>query len=118
MKIKSFYISGEDINLYLNGEELSNKNIFGDTCLVYSLNIQAFPGTKFQIGDNENSFVLIGNSGCLKLECEKYPISCMRLHKDYYVETEAGESHEFYPPNINIYPIIIDIVYKGEITNV
>lgn len=112
MKIKSFYIDSNNITSYLN------KNILGDTCLVYSLNIQAFPGTKFQIGDNENSFVLIGGSGSLKLECEKYPIDYIQLHKDYHIETEVGAQDQIYPPNIESYPIIIDIVYKGEIANV
>ena len=96
MKIKSFYITSENVDNYINDNFLGNK------CLVYQLNIQACPGTKFQIGDNVNSFVLIGGSGSLKLECEKYPIDCIKIIKT---------------PGITSYPIIIDIVYKGEIPN-
>lgn len=107
MKIKSFYITENNIEDYIK------QNFLGDSCLVYSLNIQAFPGTKFQIGnDNEDNYVLIGGSGNLKLECENYPIDYIKIGPGYYEQGIVTN-----PPNINIYPIIIDIAYKGEITN-
>lgn len=85
---------------YFSNKPNDNINILGDNCLVYSLNIQACPGTTFQIGENKNSSILIGTSGNLKIECEKYPIDKIIIKNT---------------PAIESYPIIIDIVYKGEI---
>ena len=96
MKIKSFYITKSNLENY------QTKNFLGNTCLVYSLNIQACPGTQIQIGNKESSYVIIGGSGSLKLECEKYPIDHIKIKET---------------PGISSYPIIIDIVYKGEIPN-
>lgn len=91
-QIHSFYFDSNN--------EPPDDNILGDECLVYSFNIQACPGTKIQIGENKNSFILIGSSGGLKIECEKYPIEIIKI-KEFL--------------NLNFYPIIIDIVYKGVI---
>lgn len=72
-------------------------NILGTQCVVYSLNIQACPGSKFKIDDNGE--IVIGNTGIFSLETQKYPIKSLMV-SNFNVET---------------YPLIIDIVYKGEV---
>ena len=75
-------------------------NILGNKCIVYSLSIQACPGSKFQIGDGGE--VVIGNNGNFSINTEQYPIKKIIIKSA--INTEA-------------YPMIIDIIYKGEIPN-
>ena len=74
----------------------SNTNILGTQCIVYSLNIQAYPGSKFKIDNGE---IVIGNTGIFSLETKKYPIKSLTILNS----------------NVNTYPLIIDIVYKGKV---
>lgn len=73
-----------------------NNNILGDQCVVYSLNIQACPGSRFKIDNGE---IVIGNTGIFSLETQKHPIKSLSILNSI----------------VNTYPLIIDIVYKGEV---
>ena len=93
LKIHQFFYDKDNNNI-------PSDNILGDQCVVYSLNIQACPGSKFKIGKGE---IVIGNTGIFSLETQKHPIKNLSISN----------------PIVDTYPLIIDIVYKGEVnTNV
>ena len=91
LKIHQFFYDKDSNNI-----PSANINILGTQCVVYSLNIQACPGSKFQIDNGE---IVIGNTGIFSLETQKHPI------KNFSISN----------PIVNTYPLIIDIVYKGEV---
>lgn len=80
-----------------NSNNIPSGNILGTQCVVYSLNIQACPGSKFKIDKGE---IIIGNTGIFSLETQKYPIKILEILEPFFIDT---------------YPLIIDIVYKGEV---
>ena len=91
LKIHQFFYDKDSNNI-----PSANINILGTQCVVYSLNIQACPGSKFQIDNGE---IVIGNTGIFSLETQKHPIKNLSISN----------------PIVNTYPLIIDIVYKGEV---
>ena len=91
LKIHQFFYDKDSNNI-----PSANINILGNQCIVYSLNIQACPGSKFKIGNGE---IVIGNTGIFSLETQKHPIKNLEILESI----------------IDTYPLIIDIVYKGEV---
>ena len=91
LKIHQFFYDKDN-------SSIPSGNILGNQCIVYSLNIQACPGSKFKIGNGE---IVIGNTGIFSLETQKHPIKNLEILESI-IDT--------YP-----YPLIIDIVYKGEV---
>ena len=89
LKIHQFFYNKDN-------NSIPSGNILGNQCIVYSLNIQACPGSKFKINNGE---IVIGNTGIFSFETQKYPIKNL----------------EILEPFIDNYPLIIDIVYKGEV---
>lgn len=92
LKIHQFFYDNNSNNI-----PSANINILGTQCVVYSLNIQACPGSKFKIGKGE---IVIGNTGIFSLETQKYPIKNLEILEPFFIDN---------------YPLIIDIVYKGEV---
>ena len=80
----------------------SDINILGDKCQVVSLGIHAQPGSKFYINKSIEP-IIINSNGNISINCEKFPITSIKIGKDNNIKTT---------------PIIIDIIYKGVIESV
>ena len=88
---QKYYVSVPEI---VEGTEYTDNLVAGES--IISLNIYACPGSLFKI--NDNSDIIMNGTGNFSLNCEEFPITSLKIHKNNLIGT---------------IPTIIDYVSEG-----